>query len=149
MISIHAPRGATFVFTANVFPLTFQSNAPRGSDSNGRSASTSVRDFNPRSLAGATRLLSRLIQQYAISIHAPSRERLPVYLDSSILLAISTPRLPRGSDDTTWFLPAHNCYFNSTLPRGSDAVSDCDVSDEKFQSTLPRGSDVILVMTRS
>ena len=37
---------------------------------------STIRNFNPRSLAGATELPEEVDQLWAISIHAPSRERL-------------------------------------------------------------------------
>ena len=76
--------------------------------------------FNPRSLAGATIRDKSIEYRDKISIHAPSRER------PAVISLISRP-----------------CVFQSTLPRGSDALS---LRRWKlltaFQSTLPRGSDV-------
>ena len=76
--------------------------------------------FNPRSLAGATFMDSRACVCTLISIHAPSRERL----------ALTAPAV------------LHHFSFQSTLPRGSDAVRGKGISQNYlFQSTLPRGSD--------
>ena len=57
-------------------------------------------NFNPRSLAGATKRYPAEVYDKAISIHAPSRER-PI--DEHIIGDVTT--------------------FQSTLPRGSDAGS--------------------------
>ena len=62
------------------------------------------RHFNPRSLAGATRSPGGGRRWRIISIHAPSRERLDEYLDNQM-----------------------NNTFQSTLPRGSDPLSDYDI----------------------
>ena len=104
-------------------PLQFQSTLPRGSDSLLSGRCCCAANFNPRSLAGATYHSSTsAVSKAAISIHAPSRERLPL----SYLI-----KLPSA--------------FQSTLPRGSDTAL-CERRKEKiiFQSTLPRGSDSLL-----
>ena len=76
-------------------------------------------DFNPRSLTGATFLSIKNQLLFAISIHAPSRER------QSHKLLLSS-----------YF------QFQSTLPHGSDlACLTASCLMLRFQSTLPHGSD--------
>ena len=58
----------------------------------------------------------------AISIHAPSRERLAVYLNSSILLAISI-HAPSRERRYGASLIGYSTLFQSTLPRGSDVFT--------------------------
>ena len=79
----------------------FQSTLPRGSDLNTQTQWETGRNFNPRSLAGATPERSNVIHDYHISIHAPSRERpsAPIPGRRDILTFQST--LPRGSDHQT------------------------------------------------
>ena len=98
-------------------------------------------NFNPRSLAGAT--------------------KIPLYC---CLLPLFQSTLPRGSDTCFVVKLTKIHQFQSTLPRGSDAkaaVIDCkrlisihapsrerhvdkinNFLDKRFQSTLPRGSDL-------
>ena len=68
-------------------------------------------NFNPRSLAGATAKVHRLSQPFAISIHAPSRER-PHTIECFYRRWKFQSTLPRGSDRTRTLRPAKNCYFN-------------------------------------
>ena len=82
--------------------------------------------------------------ELAISIHAPSRERLNA---SSTLAASSFDFNPRSLAGAT----KNGCKLNitvrfqSTLPRGSDAGYNLFRSPTlEFQSTLPRGSDVTI-----
>ena len=92
------PRGSDDKILAALFLCcVFQSTLPRGSDQRRGNCRVAPRNFNPRSLAGATcsRIFSATSGQ--ISIHAPSRERL-----------IRSPN-------------AAGCQqFQSTLPHGSD-----------------------------
>ncbi len=75
-ISIHAPlRERQFDRTATSVAHVFQSTLPRGSDLCDVKRYIHLRHFNPRSLAGATRLFLMTILLQKISIHAPSRER--------------------------------------------------------------------------
>ena len=55
------------------------------------------RDFNPRSLAGATNLIIAKLKFHVISIHAPSRER-PTHDGTTEYTNIFQSTLPRGSD---------------------------------------------------
>ena len=71
------PRGSDdqLTYPCQAFEL-FQSTLPRGSDIDlGSEEGTISLNFNPRSLAGATTVTALTINQFRISIHAPSRER--------------------------------------------------------------------------
>ena len=61
------------------------------------SVSCNATYFNPRSLAGATRITPANIKATGISIHAPSRER-QVTLSRRTFPIIFQSTLPRGSD---------------------------------------------------
>ena len=121
-ISIHAPsRERLKIFEPRNGMIAFQSTLPHGSDTGSAFAAVNLRrfqstlphgsdlilqrvyniidNFNPRSLTGATGLQGLELKQQAISIHAPSRERLSSILAPQILQ-----------------------IFQSTLPHGSDAV---------------------------
>ena len=76
--------------------------------------------FNPRSLAGATTQPSLADQTFAISIHAPSRERLVSPLDTLT-----------------------DFYFNPRSLAGATTTRLEELGLKAFQSTLPRGSDPI------
>ena len=140
-ISIHAPsRERQNAVQWQAVDFLFQSTLPRGSDSSTAHSKAKQPDFNPRSLAGATVPLCFIVRVGKISIHAPSRERHRIL-----------------------HLYTINRKFQSTLPRGSDAlltafllsisISIHAPSRERpapipgrrliltFQSTLPRGSD--------
>ena len=120
--------------------------------------------FNPRSLAGATHQEGNCSAPKAISIHAPSRERLL----SAVIQPVSSSfqsTLPRGSDDSVPFTKADNDVISIHAPsrerlfqRKSRLYIIMKISihapsrerpDEiiplaippRFQSTLPRGSD--------
>ena len=98
LISIHAPSRERHVFqTFSDFVAVFQSTLPRGSDIIIRVQNKLRHNFNPRSLAGATRRKLASSSAPEISIHAPSRERL-----------CHNRNAPRSK------------LFQSTLPRGSD-----------------------------
>ena len=53
----------------------FQSTLPRGSDDKEKDEYHHPKNFNPRSLAGATAALAAPNKPRTISIHAPSWER--------------------------------------------------------------------------
>ena len=144
-ISIHAPsrERPTQRPTRSMYP-TFQSTLPRGSDCLDTGNSVIFRDFNPRSLAGATRSHacmvlyisvfqstlprgSDLVQPpsffvIGISIHAPSRER-PLSRSSTALVIEFQSTLPRGSDRSHACMVLYISVFQSTLPRGSDGAN--------------------------
>ena len=123
--------------------------------------------FNPRSLTGATLCLIRQqCQRTAISIHAPSRERLisGILYNNLWLISIHAPSRERRQCFTA-FYTAH--AFQSTLPHGSDSLplevkslggyfnprsltgatrrqASLQADSLLFQSTLPHGSDQLL-----
>ena len=84
-ISIHAPsRERRRPVRNSLQPYrSFQSTLPRGSDGWQFSYSAPAQHFNPRSLAGATEMSQKEFDEYVISIHAPSRERLNTSTDFS------------------------------------------------------------------
>ena len=82
-------------------------------------AGVRARDFNPRSLTGATSGHHRVAVYLRISIHAPSRERqmqsLSKYAD--LLISIHAPSRERPIGTS---LDSVVKLFQSTLPHGSD-----------------------------
>ena len=75
-ISIHAPsRERHISYVHGSRGHEFQSTLPHGSDRMLRDLRFLSRDFNPRSLTGATQKQADTAQRVGISIHAPSRER--------------------------------------------------------------------------
>ena len=76
VISIHAPsRERQTLYKRDLQLFIFQSTLPRGSDSSRSYRPFRSGNFNPRSLAGATKGWVYRTRAEAISIHAPSRER--------------------------------------------------------------------------
>ena len=97
-ISIHAPSRERLIFLVSKKGGTgFQSTLPRGSDTCDNGKSLTGTDFNPRSLAGATNVALAALIDSAISIHAPSRERLKQNR-KSVIMSLFQSTLPRGSD---------------------------------------------------
>ena len=82
-----------------------------------------VRNFNPRSLTGATLISSLLFGDVAISIHAPLRERLLAELQAfgQLPISIHAPLRERPKSTNSQRCPAK---FQSTLPYGSDPRKD-------------------------
>ena len=143
IISIHAPsRERHFVKRLCCNAITFQSTLPRGSDRMFLDLRFLSRDFNPRSLAGATLRCCRAV----------------------MAMARFQSTLPRGSDYWLSNSTASDFLFQSTLPRGSDNIPEAYAGRRNdfnprslagatsnltlislrlllFQSTLPRGSD--------
>ena len=78
------------------------------------------RDFNPRSLAGATPATGPRAAPRKISIHAPSRERLNGFRHAAAAQAISI-HAPSRERLTTLKKCLIIARFQSTLPRGSDS----------------------------
>ena len=75
-ISIHAPlRGRHIRAGKFKIPALFQSTPPCGGDLIHGFRIIAQDDFNPRPLAGATRMKRRAAEKFAISIHAPLRGR--------------------------------------------------------------------------
>ena len=129
------------VIILSVPSLLFQSTLPYGSDihriitSNGmknfnpRSLTGATHDcicryetyqyFNPRSLTGATFMVSYFSYSSLISIHAPLRERLSVSYRSLkfIDISIHAPLRERLCPANLWNMLK---IFQSTLPYGSD-----------------------------
>ena len=90
-ISIHAPSRERLHLTlaSSYVNVIFQSTLPRGSDAKYQASARMYCDFNPRSLAGATIRRRKPPTICAISIHAPSRERLMPRSPSIFLMVIS------------------------------------------------------------
>ena len=82
-----------------------------------------AKNFNPRSLAGATEQSSSISQLRQISIHAPSRERLPADNSCGWSCGNFNPRSLAGATARNDVF-RRICRFQSTLPRGSDAKND-------------------------
>ena len=124
---------------------------------------TSIKkNFNPRSLTGATYLGQAFLVYQPISILAPSRERPFVQRAAVLLHSISI--LAPSRERPRVLLPGWRDYqFQSSLPHGSD-FSFCELSlrvwisilapsrerpllwrnsyiQAQFQSSLPHGSD--------
>ena len=92
------PRGSDFdwyICWLSCHP--FQSTLPRGSDQLSSISSTSVTNFNPRSLEGATHTSYNVFVRFCISIHAPSRERPPVpaRVIDNVIISIHAPSRER------------------------------------------------------
>ena len=112
-ISIHAPsRERPSRLKPKMLRLSFQSTLPRGSDSSLVKSGFVRRYFNPRSLAGATYYAVPYAQHTAISIHAPSRERLPHSVPPTCVGFRFQSTLPRGSDQILLCRPAGRRHFN-------------------------------------
>ena len=101
-------------------------------------------NFNPRSLAGATRRLIFAVLFSIISIHAPSRERLARAVALTAANVFQST-LPRGSD------VFKACHFKSLLNFNPRSLAGATYGPFLiyggvilFQSTLPRGSDLAL-----
>ena len=103
-----------------------------------------------------------------ISIHAPSRERLPI-LRIPPAMPVFQSTLPHGSDSiigiyitgifnfnprsltgATEPFRAYNLIYNISIHAPSRERHTANIKSDtrlKFQSTLPHGSDVLLMMT--
>ena len=112
--------------------LAFQSTLPRGSDRLSVTPTQTQRNFNPRSLAGATLTSCRrsvklsfqstlprgsdldkgwVYRTCAISIHAPSRERLQ-FDDFILAIQYFNPRSLAGATPNVSANQKRCCYFN-------------------------------------
>ena len=120
-ISIHAPSRERLHFWFNIkqFHL-FQFTLPRGSDSLMYTAYCPLLDFNPRSLAGATKCSYKVRLPASISIHAPSRERRSDSTSFSLRCCDFNPRSLAGATGSSINGASALSAFQSTLPRGSD-----------------------------
>ena len=122
--------GTTFWMAALALISLFQSSLPYGSDFFTPPIVQSASDFNPRSLAGATRQRLQELHCLQISIHALLRER-PRLSWLHILKANFNPRSLTGAP-AFWPDGRRRDIFQSTLPYGSDLsnfVSYRDLSD--------------------
>ena len=143
----------------------FQSTLPRGSDTLITPSFLTHRNFNPRSLAGATTYLFRFAAgRHYFNPRSLAGATFKIFKPRDCVIAFQST-LPRGSD-TYLSVPAlvivsisihapsrerhsaddspcRQCaIFQSTLPRGSDSIlSPFFTRQGTFQSTLPRGSD--------
>ena len=146
------PRGSDYLTATELLSIVeFQSTLPRGSDASALIKPLIRKDFNPRSLAGATIPLVGL-------------SRRSDYFN---------PRSLAGATLTVSVCTIVVPVFQSTLPRGSDLSGGCgrsgspadfnprslagatmaaalrDKVKAEFQSTLPRGSDVLCLYFRN
>ena len=122
-ISIHAPsRERPAGGTAGLMPMAFQSTLPRGSDVSPGITSSTKYDFNPRSLAGATRFVKRLCCKGTIF-----QSTLPRGSDLQLSTSLSmgydfNPRSLAGATTRLMIGLFVASIFQSTLPRGSDLL---------------------------
>ena len=122
LISIHAPsRERLDVDATHEAAKQFQSTLPHGSDYPRVLLGQPRRDFNPRSLTGATCLFAWLPQGKDISIHAPSRERPAAKALQQQEQRHFNPRSLTGATSDVSILLRRN-QFQSTLPHGSDPL---------------------------
>ena len=122
-ISIHAPSRERLDQQKHCLLIGgFQSTLPRGSDLQPDViVYAGQQHFNPRSLAGATRIGKRI-----------------VYAGMDF-----NPRSLAGATDLKYLNQKEASVFQSTLPRGSDTMMKVIMQGLIiFQSTLPRGSDM-------
>ena len=129
-------------------PLIFQSTLPRGSDPSQRQQRCRADHFNPRSLAGATSIVLHITFDFAISIHAPSRERHTANTHALRHLLFQST-LPRGSDSAILNLDVLLSYFNPRSLAGATKNLRSKKNSKIFQSTLPRGSDVVDLLSHA
>ena len=99
-------------------------------------------DFNPRSLTGATEFGDCYVTEIAISIHAPSRERLFGYSAIDIInkISIHAPSRERRGTPLPYRTDGVISIHAPSRERPSNIIN---ASQEAiFQSTLPHGSDL-------
>ena len=165
-ISIHAPLRERHYASGNSKKQgRFQSTLPCGSDRHRIYSFPAHQNFNPRSLAGATKRGPSYLHFLCISIHAPLRERPKTIVVSNITIDISihAPLRERLLDPLETQLQQKISIhaplrerrniikytmragkFQSTLPCGSDRKRmQLRLNAIPFQSTLPCGSDFI------
>ena len=124
-ISIHAPsRERLLSRTTKIALAIFQSTLPRGSDSNLVAISVYSVLFQSTLPRGSDDSIHNYLSLMDISIHAPSRERLTVW----------------GNYNTDTQISIH------APSRERQDVGRLRLIQQKFQSTLPRGSDAIIVI---
>ena len=133
--------GTTFWMAALALISLFQSSLPYGSDFFTPPIVQSASDFNPRSLAGATRQRLQELHCLQISIHALLRER-PRLSWLHILKANFNPRSLAGATSNNFILQLHKANFNPRSLAGATSRVMSFSMTTRFQSTLPRGSDL-------
>ena len=141
-ISIHAPSRERLTGSGSSSEsATFQSTLPRGSDILQSWLGFPHKDFNPRSLAGAT-----LTQAAMNGLVEAFQSTLPRGSDKHSLCIVRTAvqfqsTLPRGSDFDRIGLTKSRYYFNPRSLAGATKATNIILALQLFQSTLPRGSD--------
>ena len=100
-------------------------------------------DFNPRSLAGATRGAGSYQLDTPISIHAPSRERRVVQNEPRVVQNISIHAPSRERQESGNNHPESSKNFNPRSLAGATTMMRAVCLVLIFQSTLPRGSDCV------
>ena len=116
------PRGSDEFKDVNFYPsLKFQSTLPRGSDFCVNKVLVIAPKFQSTLPRGSDHEVGNRVLVVAISIHAPSRERLylPVICFLPDCISIHAPSRERP-DGLGMTVPA--VRFQSTLPRGSDLL---------------------------
>ena len=142
-ISIHAPsRERPIIDRFDDYCYLISIHAPsRERLTRSSCISTSTINFNPRSLAGATRGEIKLyVENIGISIHAPSRERRNTRT-KHMSYHYFNPRSLAGATvyDAAQFHCASISIHAPSRERPNALAGHW--SAKKFQSTLPRGSD--------
>ena len=120
LISIHAPsreRLASLMLSRTF--LLFQSTLPRGSDSCFLLNSISLSYFNPRSLAGATRMKRMCLTFYTHFNPRSLAGATCQFFKPCKQLRDFNPRSLAGATNSSK-ITADKLAFQSTLPRGSD-----------------------------
>ena len=166
-ISIHAPLRERRAATGQKDKTSkqFQSTLPCGSDAAASRLIYTWIDFNPRSLAGATKNMMPLTPIVGISIHAPLRERHTQHPQhSSLNLFQSTlpcgsdfnknksaaghkhfnPRSLAGATNILFSICRLFLHFNPRSLAGATAIWSRVILPLAFQSTLPCGSDATI-----
>ena len=120
-ISIHAPsRERPFTLAYKTLPDVFQSTLPRGSDRLRWRIKLCLAYFNPRSLAGATKMTTtekvQLLFQSSLPRGSDIRRQKIYWRQAISILAPSRERL------SSMFTAANMGKFQSSLPRGSDLL---------------------------
>ena len=124
--------------------VKFQSTLPRGSDSEALKLARAYKNFNPRSLAGAT-VFNELSEVKKYNFNPRSLAGATILSSCHLIVSLFQSTLPRGSD--RYFHPPsmRRLYFNPRSLAGATEKADEVVqSYTPFQSTLPRGSDAKL-----
>ena len=137
------PRGSDYLTATELLSIVeFQSTLPRGSDASALIKPLIRKDFNPRSLAGATIPLVGLSRRSDyFNPRSLAGATIPLNLTCVRLAFQST--LPRGSDGNQQRPLRGNINFNPRSLAGATlTVSVCTIVVPVFQSTLPRGSDL-------